>query len=216
MRVEQGMSYSAIRDALGVPKSTLSYWLHEHPLSEERILELRRAGWKKGEASRERYRNTMRAKRAAKDKERYKEWMSYFGELSERDLMVAGLLLYIGEGTKRKAAQLSLANTDPQAIRLFMTWMESCFGVSREEFRIQLHLYASMDLEVERKFWQNALKVKKQQFYKGTVRNATKHSFSYSASHGHGTCSVYVYGAERERNVKMAMQAFLDLQDKRD
>lgn len=59
LRIEKYLSYGEIRKRLGVPKSTLSYWLREFPLSEERILALRRQGWKKGEASRERFRASM-------------------------------------------------------------------------------------------------------------------------------------------------------------
>ena len=62
LRTKENLSYAEIRKRLDVPKSTLSYWLREFPLSEERILALRRQGWKKGEASRERFRNTMKRK----------------------------------------------------------------------------------------------------------------------------------------------------------
>ena len=37
----QGKSYSQIKSALKVSKSTLSYWLKDFPLSEKRIKELR-------------------------------------------------------------------------------------------------------------------------------------------------------------------------------
>ncbi len=37
---KKGMSYSQIREKLGTPKSTLSNWLKDHPLSKERIREL--------------------------------------------------------------------------------------------------------------------------------------------------------------------------------
>lgn len=50
LRIENNLSYSAIRKRLGVPKSTLSGWLNSYPLSKERIKELRLLGWKKGEA----------------------------------------------------------------------------------------------------------------------------------------------------------------------
>lgn len=40
LRMEKNLSYGEIRKRLGVPKSTLSYWLREFPLSEERIKEL--------------------------------------------------------------------------------------------------------------------------------------------------------------------------------
>lgn len=71
MRVTQHMSYSAIAKELHVPKSTLSYWLRDYPLSEGQVLELRRKGWSKGEASRERYRNTMRTKKLALEQDEY-------------------------------------------------------------------------------------------------------------------------------------------------
>lgn len=38
---ESGMSYSQIKAELGVSKSTLSLWLRDLPLSDERIRELR-------------------------------------------------------------------------------------------------------------------------------------------------------------------------------
>lgn len=60
LRVAEDLSYGAIHKKLGVAKSTLSYWLKEYPLSRERILELRKLGWTKGEASREKFRATMR------------------------------------------------------------------------------------------------------------------------------------------------------------
>jgi transposase-like protein len=45
LRTEKDLSYTEIRKRLGITKSSLSYWLREFPLSEERILELRRQGW---------------------------------------------------------------------------------------------------------------------------------------------------------------------------
>lgn len=211
MRVTEHLSYSAISKALDVPKSTLSYWLREYPLSEERILELRRKGWSKGEASRERYRNTMRKKKEVKDEEEYKHWLKYFKKTSKKDLMIAGLMLYVGEGGKKKDSQLTLANTDPEVIELFLLWIEKCFQIPRSEVRIQLHLYESMNLDKEQKVWQDTLRLKKEQFYKSSVRKLQPHSFTYSSSHGHGTCSVYVFGTERRRAVAMATKAFLEL-----
>lgn len=210
LRVKKEMSYSAISKKLNVPKSTLSYWLNEYPLSEEKILELRRAGWEKGEASRERYRNTMREKRKKMEGEEYKKWKVYFKNINTKDLMVAGLMLYLGEGGKKNSSQVSIANTDPKVIEIFLHWLETCFLVPRTEAKVQLHLYESMNVVKERKFWQNTLRLKKEQFYKSSVRKLKPHSFTYSATMGHGTCSVYIFGVERKRKVMMAIKAFLD------
>lgn len=210
LRVKERMSYSAISKKLSVPKSTLSYWLREYPLSEEEILTLRREGWKKGEASRERYRNRMSEKRTQKEQKEYAKWRRYFYNVNKKDLMIAGLMLYLGEGGKKNSSQVSVANTDPRVIELFLHWLETCFSISRTEAKIQLHLYESMNVVKEREFWQNTLRLKEGQFYKSSVRKLKSHSFTYSSTEGHGTCSVYVFGVERKRKVMMAIKAFLD------
>ncbi len=56
---KKGMSYSQIKEKLGVSKSTLSGWLYNMPLSEQRIRELQADS----PIRIEKYRNTMRAKR---------------------------------------------------------------------------------------------------------------------------------------------------------
>lgn len=210
MRVTQHMSYSAIAKELHVPKSTLSYWLRDYPLSEGQVLELRRKGWSKGEASRERYRNTMRTKKLALEQDEYYRWMSHFATLSKRELLIAGLMLHVGEGGKRNDSQVSLANTDPAVILLFLQWLAICFGIPKAKVKIQLHLYEGMDIEKECKFWHNTLGIKREQFYKPSVRPIRPHSFTYSATHRHGTCSAYVFGIEHKRAISMAMKALLD------
>lgn len=210
LRVEKRKSYSAIRKELGVPKSTLSYWLRDFPLSESEILELRRLGWKAGEAGRERYRNTLRKKKEQADDCVYKRYCKCFRKVSKDSEFLFGLALYLGEGAKKKESQLVLANTDSDVIRFFIHWCEKFISVQHSEFRFQLHLYENMDVEFEHKFWQNTLRVKRTQFYKPSIRKLKPHSFTYSSTNGHGTCSAYVFGTERNREVMQAMRAFTD------
>ena len=66
-----GMSYSQIKEKLGVNKSTLSGWLQNLPLSKKRIRELR----DNNPVRIERYRNTMRAKKEDRLKEVYKKYL---------------------------------------------------------------------------------------------------------------------------------------------
>ena len=71
LRIENSLSYNAILTQIPVAKSTLSEWLKHFPLSKEKILELQKEGWKKGETSRERFRETMRHKRKERMKKIY-------------------------------------------------------------------------------------------------------------------------------------------------
>lgn len=182
LRLEKELSYSEIRKRLGIPKSTLSYWLREFPLSEERILELRRRGWKKSEAKIERFRAAMRKKREAKEREVYNKYRTGFAKLSKDAFFVAGLMLYLGEGGKKNDTRISLANTDPKIIKFFIHWLNEFLGIPKEKMKAGLHLYENMDIEKEKEFWKNVLGFQEYQFYKPVIRKLRKKSFSYKES----------------------------------
>jgi len=210
LRLEEELSYSEIKKRLGISKSTLSYWMKNLPLSELRIRDLQKIGWQKSEASRERYRNTMRAKREAKDNEVYKKYFDRFNNLTKDTVFVAGLMIYLGEGGKKVSSRIALANTDPNIIRFFIKWGIEFLGIKKEDYRVQLHLYEEMTLEKEMKLWQNILRLSKTQFYKPSIRKVRKSSFTYKDSIRHGTCSLYVFGTDKKRELLMAIKAFVD------
>lgn len=212
LRVQHQLSYSAIRRKLGVSKSTLSYWLQEYPLTAEKILELRRKGWQKGEASRERYRLTMRKKRETVDDAVYKKYVALFRkEMTDDVWYIAGLMLYWGEGDKRNKYRLVMANTDPHLLRFFIRWALRFLNINRTDFKVQLHLYDNMIISNEEQFWRKNLRFPISQFYKTQVRKVSRNTYSYRGSLRHGTCSIFLLGAEKKREVMMAIKAFLDI-----
>lgn len=212
LRVSQQLSYSEIKRRLGVSKSTLSYWLQEYPLSPEKILELRRLGWQKGETSREKYRLTMQKKKDDLDRASYRlKYSSLKRSVSDQSFYVAGLMLYLAEGAKRKNSTIVLANTDPRLIRFFIKWMVEFLSISHDSIRVQLHLYENMDIEYEKRFWCKQLAIKSNQLYKSSIRKLKKNSFSYESTHRHGTCSVYAFGVDKVRELMTAIKAFVDI-----
>ena len=211
LRLKKQFSYAKIREQLKVPKSTLSYWLRELPLSEEKVLDLRRAGWKKSEGGREKFRSTMRKKREAKDHIVYLKYQMKFSDIPEVASFVAGLMLYLGEGSKTEPSKLVLANTDPKIIKFYISWLNKFLDIPREKMKAWLNLYGNMDIEKEKEFWIRETGFSSDQFYKPSVRVLQKASFSYQDSHRHGTCSIYIGGVEKNREVRMATKAFLDI-----
>lgn len=210
LRLNEELSYAEIGNRLKVPKSTLSYWLREFPFTEEKIKELQRKGWKKSEASRERFRITMRRKKEQKNHEIYKKYQERFIDLPTIAFFVAGLTLYLCEGNKKDYTKLDLANTDPKIIKFFIQWMAKFLDVPKEKIKVTLHLYENMDIEREKGFWRNELGIQETQFYKPSIRKLKKSSFSYPEPYRHGTCSLYVGGVEKKREVMMAIQALFD------
>jgi transposase-like protein len=210
LRTEKEFSYSKIRKRLGVPKSTLSYWLRGFPLSEEKIKELKKKGWKKAEVKIERFRAAMRRKRKIKEQGIYSKYQKKFKNLSKKVFFAAGLMLYLGEGDKRDYSKIALANTDPGIIKFFVQWLNEFLGIPKNKMKIGLHLYENMDIKKEKEFWKNELGFQEDQLYKPWITKLKKTSFSYRESFRHGTCSLYVLGVEKKRELMMAVQAFVD------
>jgi len=214
LRTKDRLSYGEIQKRLDVSRSTLSYWLREHPLSEAEIVKLRRRAWLKGEASRERFRNAMQKKREQLEQEIYRQQTKKLANLKRESFFVAGLMLYLGEGDKRNRVRVGLANTDPAVIQFFVKWLKDFLGVDKEKIHAELHLYENMDIEVEKIFWEKVTGLSRKQFYKTQIRKLQKGSFTYKESHRHGTCSVIFTGVDKKREITMAIKAFLELYQK--
>jgi transposase-like protein len=212
LRKQERLSYSEIKERLDVAKSTLSYWLRDYPLSEEEIRKRQKEGWKKAQASRERYRNTMREKKEKKKQKIYERYKEKFAELSKREFLIAGLMLYLGEGTKKKRATVSIINTDPSILNFFIAWMEKFLDADKNEIKVHLHLYENMNIEKEKEYWKENLGIEESQLYKPSIRSVKDGSFSYDDTSRHGTCALYFYGAEERRNVIMGMKALVNQQ----
>lgn len=210
LRLEKECSYSEIRKRLGVPKSTLSGWLRELPLTKERILELQRDNLKRNEAKIERYRNTMRKRRDKKDSEVYRKYKKQFHKISKDTLFATGLSLYLAEGSKTDYYTIALANTDSGILKFFIKWLNDFLRIPKEKIRVGLHLYENMDVKRELRFWKNELGLERSQFYKPWISKFKKGSFSYKESFRHGTCKIYVCGGEKKRELMMAIRAFID------
>src|SRR3990167_5918741 len=108
-----GKSYSQIRNETGVSKSTLSYWLRDFPLSADRIRELRDWNEKRIEKKHAKKRSNKKKKLLSV----YTEQKKILIPLRSRDLFLAGLFLYWGEGSKSRESRLSISNTNPAIIK---------------------------------------------------------------------------------------------------
>lgn len=207
---KQGMSYSQIRKTLKVSKSTLSIWLHEMPLSEERIRELQRRGWEKNEAALERFRNTMRRKREERLKEIYKIQKKKFLPLNNCSFFIAGLFLYWGEGTKCRRDGLSISNTDPSVIRFFIRWLNKSLNIPREKMRVGLHLYKDMNIDREMKFWSKLLSIPLQQFIRPYIKKTSSERINHKGGFGHGTCNLRINSVSIAEKIFMTLKAITD------
>src|SRR3989344_7391993 len=182
---KEGASYSQIKEILKVSKSSLSLWLHDMPLLEKRLRELR--DWNVVRI--ERFRDTMRRKRESRWTEVRKRAAKEIGTLSKREMLIAGVFLYWGEGAKTSVASTSLSNTDPAMIKFFIQWLE-LLDVPKNRLRVYVHLYSDMDIQKELQYWSRTLNLPSSAFRKPYVKTSNRSGLSYPQKFTHGTCNL--------------------------
>ena len=202
---KEGKSYSQIKNELQVSKSSLSLWLRDFPLPHEILVQLRDFNEKRIES----FRNTWRRKRAARLRSIYKSQQQVLLPLTKRELYVAGLFLYWGEGGKTSNGMASLSNTNPKVMKFFLKWLTEILEVPKDKVIVRLHLYKDMDVRSETQFWSRELNLPLEQFRKPYIKETTLRGLTYKTI-GHGTCNLIVYGQELREKILMGMEVVGD------
>ncbi len=202
---KEGASYSQIKAKIKVSKSSLSLWLQGMPLSEKRLRELR--DW--NDVRIERFQDTMRHKRESRWAEVRKRAAKDIGKLNKRELLIAGLFLYWGEGGKTMRASVSVSNTDPAMLRFFMHWLK-VLGVSKNRLRVHVHLYADMNIKTELQYWSKILDLPLSSFTKPYIKKSNRIGLSYKQKFTHGTCNVLYHNRDISEYVLEALDYIRD------
>ena len=128
----KGTSVREIAKQVGVSKGTASIWVRDIILSVEQLEKLN----KSAEIKRDRGRFLG----AFKQKQKWQEEMqqakedgkSILEDLSSRELLIAGLALYWGEGSKKKRT-IEFCNSDPKMIQFLLVWLEASFDIHKAD-----------------------------------------------------------------------------------
>jgi hypothetical protein len=179
-----GLSYGEIMDLIPVKKSTLATWCREVRLSDEQYAAVkeRTYGSRLGIPV-----DTNRKRREVVERIRA-EARSLVPELMMDPLWVAGTILYWAEGAKTRN-HLKMANADPRALRLFVSWVQTYLD-PQAEFSLQLHLHEGNDDEAAKSHWRSETGLMTANFYRTFIKPAgTGHRKNHLA---HGVCTIKV------------------------
>jgi hypothetical protein len=177
-----GWSYGEIREMIPVPKGTLAGWCRDIRLTADQVAALaartgerrslpRDTQWRRREEV-ERIRKAARAEVA---------------DLITDPLWLAGTVMYWAEGEKR-SRHLTLTNTDPAALRLFIAWVRR-FLMPDPTFVLSLHLHSGNHEATAMSHWRRVLALPTVEFWKtywkppGTGHRTNRHK--------HGVCRVF-------------------------
>jgi transcriptional regulator with XRE-family HTH domain len=86
-----------------------------------------------------------------------------YSEMSVDQLDAFALGLYAGEGAKTPGA-VSMANTNPLLLRLFVDWLRRNFEIDEARLRARLYLHEGLDLDAATAYWSAATAIPESQF----------------------------------------------------
>jgi hypothetical protein len=164
---ESGLGVKTIAYQLHVSSSTVSLWTRDIQLTAGQIKTLEQRSHDPHYGRRLAYTNKQQKNRISKINRLKEEGIEQVGDLTKRELFVAGINLYWAEGFK-KDNLVGFSNSDPEMIQLFLKWLEICCHVEKDRIKLRLGLneqYIDKVEEIE-SFWINKLRVSKEQFQK--------------------------------------------------
>lgn len=168
---KEGQSYSQISEALKIPKSTLSIWLKDIPLSNQAKNKIQT-----------RIKSTSLEKLIARNKNRVSIVANQHSEIREKakieskkylknPLFIAGLSLYWGEGYKKGAEgskwkSIDFANSDPEMVKIMMKFFTKFFNLEPGEIKAQIMLHDQTRTQETIGFWSKNTKIPAKNFIK--------------------------------------------------
>ncbi len=158
-----GFSLRQIAEKLEVSKGSVSSWVRDIAILHEalsNISDRRRLG-------REQSRTTRLLNIAKSEAEIDAACKEEILPLSDRDLWIAGLMLYAGEGyksSKVSGRRVEIANSNPEILRIFINFLIRLCSVPREKIRVRLMLCEDINQKEAKQFWSHELGIDLKQF----------------------------------------------------
>jgi transcriptional regulator with XRE-family HTH domain len=183
----QAWTMPEIAEHLGVSRSSVSLWTRDVPFD---------PGARRSRRTDRRPRGSdhpLRRRKLAEIARYEAEGRERLAELTDRELLVAGVGLYAGDGSKRDG-EVRFANSDPRLVAFFCTWLRRCFVVEEERLRVRLYLHEGLDLDAAVRSWSETTGVPLGQFtraYRAVPDASIRHN-----KHPHG-CAHVSYASSR-------------------
>lgn len=193
LRVE-GLSLGEIHAKTHIPKTTIRSWISDISQSEEQKEVIKQKVLKSLQKGRIKSQRIKKEKKGIRQRYLLDQGVDEIGELTKRDIFIAGVALYWAEGFKNKHEhRLGFCNSDPGMVRFYLHWLESTLAISKKEITARLtinKLYESKTHQIE-KYWSDVADIPLAQFTKPFYQN-TVWKKQYDIDNYHGVLRIHV------------------------
>ena len=192
LRKEDGLSIKEIALRLRVSKGSVSCWCSDIILSEKQIKKLHE------KMIRGSYKGRLIGTQKQKEKKRISIEKSLlqakqdFPILKKRELFIAGLGLYWGEGSKKSAVRFY--NSDPKAVKFIMRWFREILNIKDDQFYLYININQIHKKRLPRviKYWSEVTNIRKYQFRKPfLIRSKSEKTYENFNNH-YGTLCIRI------------------------
>jgi hypothetical protein len=165
-----GLDYEEIATSLGVSKSSVSLWVRDLPRPPRLSVEECRK--RSAEGSR-RYWEAERPAREARLADVAARAAAEIGDMTDREILIAGAIAYWCEGTKnkphRRADRVVFINSDPVLIGFFLKFLYTA-GIAPETLVFRVYIHETADVEAAQRFWLDATDAQPSQFRRTVLK----------------------------------------------
>lgn len=162
----KGNSIKNIAKKLSVSPASVSAWCRDIELSKKQKDVIKENAIKRGHRGRLIGAEINKQKKVDRINEATHVAIKKIGSLSQRDLLILGLGLYWGEGTKGDDTRVAIVNSDPNIIKAASQWYIHSLGVSKDDFRPMIYINNTHKKRSDTvlRYWSKELGIPKKQF----------------------------------------------------
>lgn len=166
---EQGFSLKEIKEQTNVPITTIHDWTSGIVLTDKQREIIKRRIQFALQTGRKHAQEQKILQRQKKQNNLLTKGILETRGLTKRELFIAGVALYWGEGFKNKHEhRLGFCNSDPAMLKFYLLWLRDCLQVHTEDITLRLTLnevYKDRISEFEQ-YWSEFLNIPLHQFSK--------------------------------------------------
>lgn len=199
---KQGKSIREIAKKLNVSKGSVSYWCRDIVLNDKQIEKLvknKKLGAAKGRLIAS---ETKRKKRLKQELVLKKKGINEIGQLSKRDIFLAGVGMYWSEGyTYSCGDQVGFTNADPKMILLMLQWFKKICKVSKDRFSLAVRVNRIHEKRIDKieQYWSNLTGIPRAQFNKTILINSKSKKIYSNLKKYYGTLRITIRKGTRLR-----------------
>ncbi len=191
---KKGYSLGQIHEKTHVPKTTIRSWIKDILLSAAQVSTLSQRTQYALQKGRARAQLQKRKTRLQKEQYLIQKASEQIGQLTKREVLLAGIALYWGEGFKNAhERRLGFCNSDPEMILFYLAFLRESLGIAKKDIvaRVSINAsYAARTKEIE-EYWSKITKIPSAQFTQ-TFYQYSQWKKQYKTDDYHGVLRIHV------------------------